>query len=205
MRRLTFDLGSCFVQAKKDVLDLGCSRGSGLAPFIDKFGADCRYIGLDFSGPMVDAARERFRHEVKVGLVDVRQHDLRDGLPPLMPSLILSILTLQFVAIEHRQRVVADAFRILRPGGAMIVTEKTIGPDAVTHSLYVEQYHSMKRSHGYTADQIEAKANSLQGVLVPLTAEANVAMLRAEGFRVQPFWQSLNFAGWLAIKPKVMP
>jgi hypothetical protein len=41
----------------------------------------------------------------------------------------------------------------------------------------------------------------LQGVLVPLTAAGNESMLRAEGFRVQQFWQALNFAGWLAVKP----
>jgi tRNA (cmo5U34)-methyltransferase len=202
MRRLVFDLGSAFVSNNTDVLDIGCSRGDGLLPFIDRFGAHNRYVALDESGPMVAACRERFKGWINNGLLDVRRHDLRNGLPPNMPSLILSVLTLQFVPIEFRQRIVADAYSILRPGGAMVIVEKVLGPDAAADRLFVDAYYTIKRENGYSADDIEAKRLSLQGVLVPLTADANAAMLRAEGFRVQQFWQALNFAGWLAIKPK---
>ena len=42
---------------------------------------------------------------------------------------------------------------------------------------------------------------SLEGVLVPVTAEWNEAMLHAAGFRqVECFWRWMNFAGWLAIR-----
>lgn len=202
MRRLVFDLGAAFVQPRTDIVDLGCSRGDGLMPFIDRFGARNRYIALDESGPMVNACRERFKGWINNGLLDVRRHDLRHGLPPLMPSLILSVLTLQFVAVECRQRVIADAFEILRPGGAMIFVEKVLGSNAAADRLFVDAYYAMKRANGYSADDIEAKRVALQGVLVPMTADANAAMLRSEGFRVEQFWQALNFAGWLAIKPK---
>jgi tRNA (cmo5U34)-methyltransferase len=202
MRRLVFDLGSRFVQTGTDVLDLGCSRGAALAPFVDRFGADVRCVGLDESPPMVDACRGRFRHEIRAGLVDVRNHDLRKALPPLMPSLTLAILTLQFVPIEYRQRVVADVFNRTRPGGAMVVVEKTLGPDAATDRLFVDTYYTLKGANGYTAEQVAAKRKSLEGVLVPLTPEGNESMLRAEGFRVSRFWTWCNFAGWLAVKPR---
>lgn len=203
MRKLVFDLGSWFVQDRTDIIDLGCSRGDGLAPFIDRFGAGASYVALDESESMIDACRERFAGWIKNGLLDVRLHDLRDGLPPRIPSLILSVLTLQFTPLECRQRIVADAFRMLRPGGAMIVVEKILGPDASADRVLVDAYYAMKRANGYSVDEIEAKRKSLQGVLVPLTAEGNEQMLRAEGFRVQQFWQALNFAGWLAIKGAV--
>lgn len=203
MRKLVFDLGAWFVQDRTDILDLGCSRGDGLAPFIDGFGASNTYVALDESQSMIDACRERFAGWINNGLLDVRLHDLRDGLPPRIPSLILSVLTLQFTPLECRQRIVADAFRMLRPGGAMIVVEKILGPDASADRVLVDAYYAMKRANGYSVDEIEAKRKSLQGVLVPLTAEGNEQMLRAEGFRVQQFWQALNFAGWLAIKGAV--
>ena len=198
MRRLTFNLGCRFVQPGTDLLDLGCSRGDALAPFIDTFGTGNRFVGLDESEPMLTACRERFPQ------FDVRCHDLRSGLPlDVSPSLILAVLTLQFTPIECRQRIVADAFRVLRPGGAMVVVEKVLGSDNDSNAVLVSEYHHLKYRNGYTADEIDAKRRSLQGVLVPLTAEGNEQMLRAEGFRVQRFWQALNFAGWLAIKPKV--
>lgn len=202
MRKLVLDLGSRFIQEHSDVLDIGCSRGEALAPFIDRFGAANRFVGLDESLPMLSECRSRFRLLERAGVVDIRMHDLRDGLPLLMPSLILSVLTLQFVPIECRQRIVADAFRILRPGGAMIVVEKILGDDSAADRLLVNSYYAQKRANGYSADDIDAKRKSLQGVLVPLTAAGNEQMLRAEGFRVQRFWQALNFAGWLAIKPE---
>jgi tRNA (cmo5U34)-methyltransferase len=119
-----------------------------------------------------------------------------------MPSLTLAVLTLQFIPIECRQRVLADLYRLTRPGGAVVVVEKVLGSDAAADKLMVDAYYAMKRANGYSTDDIEAKRKSLQGVLVPLTADANESLLRAEGFRVQQFWQALNFAGWLAIKPK---
>ena len=202
MRKLVFSLGSRFVQPNTDVVDLGSSRGDALAPFIEAFGAGNRYVGLDESEPMLTACRDRFRAWVDNGLLDVRQHDLRGGLPPLFPSLILAVLTLQFTPIECRQRIVADAYRILRPGGVMIIVEKVLGGDNECNQVLVSEYHHLKYRNGYSADEIDAKRRSLQGVLVPLTAEGNEQMLRAEGFRVQRFWQALNFAGWLAVKPK---
>jgi tRNA (cmo5U34)-methyltransferase len=204
MRQLVLELGSQFVSKSADVLDLGCSRGSGLSPFIDRFGASARrYIGLDESPAMVAAARDRFELYVDVGLVDIRQYDLRIGLPICSPSLILSVLTLQFVPVEYRQRIINEAFRVLQPGGAMILVEKILGDDASTNRLLVDLYYGLKRGNGYTQDQIDAKRKSLEGVLVPLTAAGNVALLESEGFRVSPFWQAINFVGWLAVKPEI--
>ncbi|MGC4031469.1 MAG: methyltransferase domain-containing protein [Tepidisphaeraceae bacterium] len=178
-------------------------RGAALAPFARSFGQRVRCLGLDESLPMLAAARERFAAEIAAGTVDIREHDLRYGLPDdALPSLTLAVLTLQFVPIEHRQRVVADVDRKTQPGGAMIVVEKILGPTAAADKLLVQRYYQGKLGEGYSFDQIAAKRKSLEGVLVPLTAAGNVAMLEAEGFKVTPFWQHLNFAGWLAVKPK---
>lgn len=203
MRRLTFEIGRTFVRDGSDVIDLGCSRGAALVPFAKEFGARVRCLGLDESKPMLDAARERLGDEIDAGTVQILEHDLRAGLPAdILPSLTLAILTLQFVPIEHRQRLVADVYCRTQSGGAMIVVEKILGPDAAADRLLVEHYYRLKGGNGYTSDQIAAKRRSLEGVLVPLTAAGNVALLEAEGFRVTQFWQHLNFAGWLAVKPK---
>lgn len=203
MRRLVFALGVPFVRDGSDVIDLGCSRGAALAPFTAYFGDRIRCLGLDESRPMLDAARTRFAPDIAIGTVAIREHDLRRGLPDdALPSLSIACLTLQFVPIEHRQRLVADVYRKTQPGGAMIVVEKCLGDDAAADDLLVDTYYKLKAAHGYTPEQIAAKRKSLEGVLVPLTAAGNEQMLRAEGWRVQRFWQHLQFAGWLAVKPK---
>lgn len=196
MRQLTFDLGSRFVQKATDIIDLGCSRGVALQPFVDRFGSRNRFIAVDESGPMLDACRSRFKGMIDVGLVQVREHDLTEGLPRfLQPSLTLCVLTAMFVPPECRQRLLADIYESTVPGGALILVEKTLANSAGFDRLLVDSYYDLKRANGYTQEQIDAKRKSLRGVLMPLTAEANEAMLRAEGFDVQPFWRALNFAG----------
>lgn len=200
MRRLTFDLGARFVQPKTDILDLGCSRGEALVPFMGRFGAHNRYLGIDVSEPMLTAARERFASWPE-SVVRIARHDLRDGFPACDASLVLSVLTLMFTPINYRQEIVQGAFDALRPGGAFILVEKLIGGTALTDRVMVDRYHRMKAENGYSADEIERKRLALEGVQVPVTAAWNEDLLRSAGFRaVECFWRWMNFAGWLAVK-----
>ena len=65
----------------------------------------------------------------------------------------------------------------------------------------VERYHDLKRANGYSYDSIERKRLSLEGVLVPVTAEWNEDLLHAAGFHhVDCVWRWMNFAAWLAVK-----
>ena len=203
MRRLVFDLGSRFVRPSTDIIDLGASRGAALQPFVDRFGSTVRHVAIDESGPMLDACRERFAGLIDRGVVQVREHDLCEGLPRfLKPSLTLAVLTLMFVPPECRQKLVADIFASTVPGGALLVVEKTIANNAEFDRLLVDAFYAGKSDRGYTAEQIEAKRKSLRRVLMPLTSDGVESLLRAEGFHVQPFWRSLQFAGWLAVVPK---
>lgn len=201
MRRLCFELGSRFVQPKTAILDLGCSRGEAMAPFLDRFGAVNRHVGVEVSEPMLAACRERFKGFIECGVAEVRADDLRRGYPPVRASLTLCVLTLQFTPIEHRQRIVRDAFRATVPGGAMLLVEKVIGSGAEADAVFNELYWREKEAAGYTRDQIDRKRLALEGVLVPVTARWNEDLLRAAGFgTVECFWRHLNFAGWLAVR-----
>jgi len=201
MRDLVFEIGSRFAQADTDVVDLGCSRGAAMARLLEMLGAANRFVGIDTSPPMLAVCRERFADAIASGRVEIRHDDLRTTYPPVRASLTLSILTLQFVPPVHRARVLADVWRTTLPGGALILVEKLAGHDRETDDLLVDIYHSTKRSMGYTQEEIERKRLSLQGVLVPHTAEHNERLLREAGFsRVECFWRYLCFAGWVAIK-----
>src|SRR4029077_16474189 len=97
-----------------------------------------RYIGVEVSAPMLAACRHRFKGFIDCGLVDIRELDLRKNYPPLMASLTLSVLTLQFVPIEHRQRVVRDMYAHTVTGGAVILVEKVLGASAEVDGVMVE-------------------------------------------------------------------
>lgn len=201
MRATTFELAAQYVQDKTAIIDLGCSRGEALAPFIKRFGAYNRYVGTDVSEPMLEAARTRYEGYTKAGIVDIRNCDLRHDYPPEYASVTLAVLTLQFIPIEYRQQVVRNAYKHTAPGGCFMLVEKVLGSTADLDRVMVSGYRDLKARNGYTQDQINRKALSLEGVLVPLTAKGNVDLLRQAGFQhIDCYWRWLNFAAWIAVK-----
>jgi tRNA (cmo5U34)-methyltransferase len=202
MRELVLTIAVSFATSvpKPTVLvDLGCSRGESIAALRVALGSDAFFVGIDSSEPMLAAARIRFR-----GCDNVRiDHlDLRSGYPEAQASVTLVVLTLQFVPLEHRQRVVHNIFIHTRPGGAFVLVEKVLGASSGINATMVETYEAMKARNGYTSEQIDRKRVSLEGVLVPLTAAWNEDLLRQAGFHyIDCFWRWMNFAGWIAVRP----
>jgi len=136
-----------------------------------------------------------------MGNVLVLDLDLRTAYPKAKTCLTLSILTLQFVPIEYRQRILRKIFETTIPGGAFIIVEKVLGGAAELDEIFVTEHHATKAAYGYSDEEIRRKRLSLEGVLVPVTAAFNEDLLRKAGFSdVECFWRCLNFAGWLAIK-----
>ena len=200
MRSLVTGLTIRFAQPNSAILDLGCSSGGSLLPIIEKLGVNNSYIGVEISEPMRKAAIERFGKFSDLN-IEIRDTDLRLDFPRDETSVTLSILTLQFIPIEYRQKILFLAFSKLKPGGVFIIVEKILGRDATLNDLFVELYYKIKGSNGYTEEQINTKRISLEGVLVPVTADWNEQLLLNAGFKhVECFWRSLNFAGWIGQK-----
>ena len=199
MRRTTTELALRFAQPNTAVVDLGCSRGAALEPIADVLGPSCVYVGVEVSEPMRAAAVERFKGRVNAAIYDL---DLRDDYPSAAASVTLAVLTLQFVPIEYRQRIIADAWERTVPGGVFLLVEKVLGSDAFADRTLVETYLERKGENGYTPEQINAKRRSLEGVLVPVTADWNVQLLERAGWaHVDCYWRSLNFGAWIGVKP----
>ena len=77
MRGLVHQVGRGFVRPGTQVVDLGCSHGAALAPFVAEFGASASYVGIEVSPPMLEAARTRFHNELEAGTVALLDLDLR--------------------------------------------------------------------------------------------------------------------------------
>jgi tRNA (cmo5U34)-methyltransferase len=122
MRGLVFELGRRFVADGSTVVDLGCSRGGALAPFVATFGDRASYVGVEVSPPMLHACRTRFASELDAGVVSVLDLDLRTDYPDVPASLTLAVLTLQFVPVDERSRIVRAAREHTVAGGAFVLT-----------------------------------------------------------------------------------
>lgn len=178
------------------VVDLGCSRGEAIARLVERFPCT-RFVGCEISAPMLEAARARFaslEHQVAIQNVDLRRDRPRFDGPA---TVILAVLTVQFVPIEYRQALLQWAHDVLKEHGALLIVEKVLGNGAALDADFVELYYAMKRRRGYTDEQIDRKRLALEGVLVPQTARSTESMLRESGFRhVDTFWAWMNFRGW---------
>jgi ArsR family transcriptional regulator len=96
--------------------DLGCGTGqlaSTLAPFVT------RVIAVDRSGEMLQAARRRLRDFANV---EIRRGDL-EALPIETGTLDAATLILVLHHTPEPGAVLADAARVLRPGGTLLITD----------------------------------------------------------------------------------
>lgn len=201
MRSMSYLVGRGFLQGGT-VLDVGCSNGLASEMFVKNTDGE-HYVMSDVSEPMLAACAKRYAKEIAEGTVEVCRNDLRYGLPPKGGDvdLVISCLTIQFTPIEYRQNILARIYSAIREGGALLLVEKVLGNSAEIDTIFVDEYYGIKRDNEYTEEQIRNKRQSLEGVLVPLTASFNEYLPAQAGFKkVDCFWRCLNFSGWIAIK-----
>jgi tRNA (cmo5U34)-methyltransferase len=201
MRAATTDLITHYAKEGSRIVDYGCSRGAQLARIIERLGAHNRYLGIEISEPMINAARVSLAPWIEAGMAEIRRMDLRTELPAPAASVAYSVLTLQFVPIEYRQHIVQHIYDTLVPGGAFVLVEKCLGSNFALDRTFIDLYYELKQRNGYTPNDIDRKRMSLEGVLVPITAAWNEQLLINAGFRsVDCYWRWMNFAGWIAVK-----
>lgn len=201
MRQAVFDLGRRVVLPATSIVDLGCSTGDSLGPFVEHFAERNRYLGVEVAAPMLAVSAQRFASEIAAGMLQLLDMDLRLRYPDVQASLTLCVLTLQFIPLEYRQRILRAIYASTLPGGALIVVEKLSGTSAHLHQHFSDLYLAHKSANGYSQHEITSKQCALENVLVPLTAPWNAELLRAAGFAdVEVFWRWMNFAGFIALK-----
>jgi tRNA (cmo5U34)-methyltransferase len=197
MRRLVTLIGSRFIQPNSKIFDIGASRGDGIDALLRD---DCEYTLFECSKPMVEVLNKKYgqRSNVRIVNSDVRSNTRMFHREDT--SLVLSVLTLQFIPVEYRAKLLRMIYESLRPCGAFILVEKIQSTDSVIDNLLVSAYYKLKEQNGYTEHDILVKRRALEGVLVPLPSDTNVKMLHDAGFsRVECFFRALNFCGWVAL------
>jgi tRNA (cmo5U34)-methyltransferase len=182
-----------------DILDLGCSDGQEYEKLINDGIPVSNYIGIDVSVPMIEKAQEKYKDD---SVPSWTHWDFRNYLPSFSGKfdVILSILTMQFIPVEYRSKLLCDINANMQSNGVFIYIEKTLGDSSIGQQTNVNAYHKMKSDNGYSAEAIEAKRMSLENVMQPMSARENEQMLKDAGFVVQRYWQAFNFVGWAAYK-----
>ena len=201
MRSLSTIIGNNFIKKNTSIIDIGASLGGAVDPFIERFQDENKYILMENSKPMLDMLRVKYAEKIDKGVVVVKEIDLKNEIKFDRSSLIMSILTIQFIPAQHRVSIFKNIFEALNNGGALILVEKMVGSSTKIDKICVDTYHDMKRENGYSEEQIESKRKALDGVMLPLPYDWNISFLKTAGFtEIDCFWRWMNFAGIVAIK-----
>ncbi|WP_417688093.1 carboxy-S-adenosyl-L-methionine synthase CmoA [Pseudidiomarina sp.] len=191
-----------FAQADSTLYDLGCSLGA--ATLAMRQGAQdltgVSMVAVDNSAAMVERCRlhlEGYRSAipVEVKCEDIRNTAITDA------SVVTMNFTLQFVPPEQRQTVLQTIYDGLKPGGALLLSEKFKSENATMNEVLVDLHHEFKRANGYSELEISQKRAAIENVMRIDSLETHKQRLEEVGFSaVQVWFQCYNFAALLAVK-----
>ncbi|MCW1877676.1 carboxy-S-adenosyl-L-methionine synthase CmoA [Erwinia sp. INIA-01] len=194
-------LAERFVQPDSHVYDLGCSLGAATLSVRRNIQVPgCKIIAVDNSPAMVERCRrhiDAFRADTPVEVIeaDIRQIPLENA------SLVVLNFTLQFLAPEERQHLLNTIYQGLKPGGALVLSEKFSFEDADVGELLFNMHHDFKRANGYSELEISQKRSMLENVMLTDSVETHKARLRQAGFQHAEVWfQCFNFGSLVALK-----
>lgn len=193
---------AAYLEPGDSVCDLGCATGTTLFFLIEELAAcDLSFVGLDSSPAMLSKARLKAEFYAPDGAIEFRQEDITTLERPGTGAFILNY-TLQFVRPVLRQALIQRLYDNLRPGGLLLLSEKTILEDKRLNRTYIEIYHDFKREQGYSELEIARKREALENILIPFSAAENNLLLQQAGFApISTFFQWFNFSSFVALKP----
>lgn len=194
-------LAKRFIQPNTQAFDLGCSLGAATLSMrrnIDVEGV--RLIAVDNSAAMIERCRrhiDAFRSDTPVDIIegDIRQVKIENA------SMVVLNFTLQFLPPDDRQALLNHIYAGLRPGGALVLSEKFSFADQTIGDLLFDMHLDFKRANGYSELEISQKRSALENVMLTDSVETHKARLQQAGFEHAEVWfQCFNFGSMLAIK-----
>jgi tRNA (cmo5U34)-methyltransferase len=201
MQRMIAEIARDFAVDGTNIYDLGCSTGTTMINLDRVVPAGVKFIGVDNSKEMLKRCSTKLSEHGVTRSLDLITADLNQGVEMHNASMVLMILTLQFVRPLYRDTLIKAILNGLNENGCVILVEKVIGEDSVFNRLFINYYYEMKKRHGYTEMEIAQKREALENVLVPYKLLENREMLLRAGFRYcDVFFKWYNFTGIIAVK-----
>lgn len=195
------DFAERFVTQDSKVYDLGCSLGAATLSIRRRIeGKGCEIIAVDNSPAMTERCQEYLNAYVSDTHVQLICGDIRD-IAIEDASLVVLNFTLQFLPPEDRDTLIQKIYAGLRPGGALVLSEKIRFGDEVIQQVLDEHHLDFKRANGYSELEISQKRSALENVMKPDQLDNHYNRLSQAGFAHYGVWfQCFNFTSMVAIK-----
>jgi len=179
--------------------DLGCSTGAtSLSLALNNKYKNNKLIAVDNSPQMVKECQRNLSGKIdnfQIVCGDINDISIENA------SIVVLNLTLQFVDVEKRFKLIKKIFDGLIPGGVLIISEKIHFDDKENQKQLSRLHLDFKRANGYSELEIANKRQSLENILVTESKEAHLERLKSCGFSESScHFQCLNFASFLSVK-----
>ena len=201
MQRMIAEIAKDYAMPASRIYDLGCATGTTfelLDPVIDP---GVEFVGIDNAGEMLKRCREKLEAAGMTRPLKLECADLDKGCHIENASVVLLILTLQFLRPLNREALMRDVHAGMNESGCVILVEKVLGEDSLFNRQFINYYYDFKRRNGYSELEIAQKREALENVLVPYRLMENRELLLRTGFRhVDVFFKWYNFCGMIAVK-----
>lgn len=190
-----------YAQDDSACYDLGCSLGaSTLAMRHGLREHKCQLIAVDNSPSML----ERCNHYIEIDNEKTPVQLICEDITQLefqACSVVTLNFTLQFIPPQRRLELLKKIYTALKPGGALILSEKICFDDSNEQSELEELHWLFKRANGYSELEVSQKRSALEKVLLPDSLETHQKRLTEAGFaHVHLWYQCFNFMSLIAIK-----
>lgn len=140
------------------ILDAGCGTGIFTLDILD---AGSRVVGLDISFPMLRRASEKLEgRPFSPVWGDISALPFRDE----TFDKVVSITAIEFV--EDGKRAVAEMFRVVKPGGIIVVANlNSLSPWAVRRKVDAQKGHAIFRSAIFRSPDELASLSPVEGMV----------------------------------------
>ncbi len=143
LREMT--IGLALLKPGEKILDVGCGTGGVTIPAKERIGQTGSAAGIDPSPEMIAVAR---RKAGKLGL----EIDFRIGVIESLPyanesfDVVTSSLMMHHLPFEVQQKGLAEVFRVLKPGGRILIADAARPSNFLLKKLYamLAKHHGLK-------------------------------------------------------------
>ena len=201
VQRIIANLATEHYQDGTKIFDLGCSTGTTIINVCNAAaGRKLNIIGVDSSEPVIGKAKEKIAKanlsaDIELICKDIRDIEIKDA------SVVIMNYTLQFIEPESRKALIKQIYDGMSEGGILLISEKVLEANVAMSELFIDKYYDFKREMGYSDLEIAKKREALDKVLIPMTTNDELKLLKDGGFeKVSIFFKWFNFSSFIAVK-----
>lgn len=163
------------------VLDLAGGTGDLALAFARRVGPEGHVVLADINAAMLERGRDRLLDEGIAGNVDITQCDA-EALPFADASFDLVTIAFGLRNVTHKEKALAEMYRVLRPGGRLLVLEFSRPAELLRPAYDLFSFSVLPALGKLVANDSESYRYLAESIRMHPDQETLKAMFEAAGF-----------------------